>query len=168
MRFLNITAALAGGGVLAQFPEYYQQYLQRLAGRLDEQRQRAQEIANDASAQGLDVQAYIARFLDSPSHALEGERMADALESATRLGTAYDALARADAWQQLPIFLRHVDPALAHDTGSLFQPALPLGLAGLIYALVGAAIGILAVGGGAKAVGLARRRAAKAQRGESS
>lgn len=167
MRFLHITAALAGGGALAQFPEYYQQYLQRLAGRLDELHQRAQEIANDAAAQGLDVPAYIARFLDSPAHALEGERMADTLESATRLGTAYDALARADAWQQLPLFLRHLDPALARDVASLFQPALPLGLAGLIYALFGAAIGILAIGGGVKAIGLARRRAAKAQQGGS-
>lgn len=163
MRFLHITAALAGGGALAQFPEFYQQYLQRLAGRLDELRQRAAEIANDAAAQGLDVQAYIARFLDSPAHALEGERMAEALENAARLGTAYDALARADAWQQFPLFLRHLDPALAGDAASLFQPALPLGLAGLIYALFGAALGVLAVGGGAKAIGLARQRAVKAQ-----
>jgi hypothetical protein len=157
-------AGLAGGGALAQFPEFYQQYLQRLAGRMDEVRQRADEIAGDAVASGLDVQAYIARFLDSPAHAMEGERMAEALESAARLDAAYGALAHAGAWQRLPLFLRHFDSALARDTGSLFQPALPLTFGGLIYALAGAAVGILAVMGGAKAVALLRHRAVKAQR----
>ena len=161
LRLIQIPAALVGGGTLAQFPEFYQQYLQRLAGRMDEVRQRAQEIANDAAAQGLDVQAYIARFLDSPAHALEGEHMAEALESAARLDAAYGALVQADAWQQLPLFLRHVDPALAHDAGSLFQPALSLTLAGLIYALAGAAIGIIAVTGCAKAIALMRQRVGK-------
>jgi hypothetical protein len=157
-------AGLAGGGALAQFPEFYQQYLQRLAGRMDEVRQRADEIAGDAVANGLGVQAYIARFLDSPAHAMEGERMAEALESAVRLDAAYGALAHAGAWQRLPLFLRHFDSALARDTGSLFQPALPLTFGGLIYALAGAAVGILAVMGGAKAVALLRQRAVKAQR----
>lgn len=157
-------AGLAGGGALAQFPEFYQQYLQRLAGRMDEVRQRADEIARDAVASGLDVQAYIARFLDSPAHAMEGERMTEALESAARLDAAYGALAHAGAWQRLPLFVRHFDSALARDTGSLFQPALPLTFGGLIYALAGAAVGILAVMGGAKAVTLLRHRAVKAQR----
>jgi len=157
-------AGLAGGGALAQFPEFYQQYLQRLAGRMDEVRQRADEIARDAVASGLDLQGYIARFLDSPAHAMEGERMAEALESAARLDAAYGALAHAGAWQRLPLFLQHFDSALARDTGSLFQPALPLTFGGLIYALAGAAVGILAVMGGAKAVALLRHRAVKAQR----
>jgi hypothetical protein len=82
-------AGLAGGGALAQFPEFYQQYLQRLAGRMDEVRQRADEIARDAVASGLDVQAYIARFLDSPAHAMEGERMAEALEWPRRWKAQY-------------------------------------------------------------------------------
>ena len=60
--------------------------------------------------------------------------------------------------------MRHFDSALARDTGSLFQPALPLTFGGLIYALAGAAVGILAVMGGAKAVALLRHRAVKAQR----
>jgi hypothetical protein len=46
--------------------------------------------------------------------------------------------------------VRYFDSALARDTGSLFQPALPLTFGGFIYALAGAAVGILAVMGGAK------------------
>jgi len=164
LKLLQILAGLTGGGALAQFPEFYQQYLQRLAGRMDEVRQRADEIAGDAMANGLDVQTYIVRFLDSPAHAMEGERMAEALESAARLDAAYGALAHAGAWQQLPLFLRHFDAALARDTGSLFQPALPLTFGGLIYALDGAAVGILVIMGGAKTFALLRQRTVKTQR----
>ena len=156
-------AAFFGGGALAQFPEFYQQYLQRLAGRMDELRQRTQEIATDAAAQGLEVQAYIARFLDSPAHALEGERMVQAMESAQRTDSALRALSQADTWQQLPLFLRHLDPALARDAGSLFQPALPLTLAGVVYALVGAVAGALLLVGAIKTVALARRQVLKTQ-----
>lgn len=132
---------------MAQFPEFYQQYLQHLAGRLTEVRRRAEEIAADAAARGLDVESYIATFTDSPAHSLEGARMAETLDLVEHLTRSYDALLLASAWSRLPVFLSHFDGGLAGDTAQIFVPALPLSSAGLLYAATGVAIGFFLIGG---------------------
>jgi hypothetical protein len=142
---------------MAQFPEFYQQYLQHLSGRLAEVRRRAHEIAADASAKGLDVESYIATFTGSPAHALEGARMAETLALSERLSVSYNALSTSDPWSRLPVFLRQFDGGLAGDTLRIFEPAVPLSTAGLLYALLGAGVGLLFVAGSAKAVTSLRR-----------
>ena len=157
LRSLRGLAAVGGALLTAQFPEFYQQYLQHLSGRLFEVRRRAEEIAADASAQGLDVESYIAMFTDSPAHALEGARMAETLALSERLSVSYEALSTSDAWSRLPVFLGHFDSRLAGDTLRIFEPALPLSTAGLLYALLGAGAGLLCVAGCTRAISSLRR-----------
>ena len=143
MRSLLSLAALAGGATLGQFPEFHQQYLQRLGGRLDLATERAREISVDAASQGFEVPAYIELFTASPVHAQEGRRMAQSMAEAVRLQEAHDALATAQAWEALPYMIRHLDLGIAGQTAEAFQPALPLSATGILYVACGAIAGLL-------------------------
>ena len=149
----NAVAALfACGGAVAfgQFPEFFQQYLQRLGGALDQVRQRGAEIIADAAAKGLSVESYIAGFLASPSHALEGLRMQDSLLKLSQMERTHELLSTAPAWQRSGLFLRYSDQALAEETLRAFQPALPITIEGLGYALTGGFLALLLYGAGRK------------------
>src|SRR3546814_12471901 len=78
-RTIYSLGAATGGALLSQFPEYYTHYVQRLGGRIDQARLRAAGIREDAAAMGLSVEDYIASFLESAPHSLEGERMAESI-----------------------------------------------------------------------------------------
>src|SRR3546814_7752035 len=82
-RLLYGLGAATGGSLLSQFPEYYIHYVQRLGGRVDQARLRAAEIREDAATMGLSVEDYVASFLDSAPHSLEGARMTERSEAHT-------------------------------------------------------------------------------------
>ncbi len=135
--------AFGGGSVTSQFPEFYQQYTQRLGGHLDQARLRLAEISVDAQTMGLSVEAYIQTFLDSDPHRLEGQRMQESFVTVDRLAQAEQALKSATILEQPGVFAAHFDPTLAQAVGEAFKPALPLTMAGIIYALTGGAIALL-------------------------
>ncbi len=158
-RILTGVGALFGGALFSQFPEFYQQYLQRLGGRLDQAVQRTEEITADARQRGLTVPDYIQRFLDSEQHALEGGRMHESFATAERLREALEVLTQAEPWRRAAVFWEHYDGSVAESTYAIFTPALPLTLEGLAYASVGALASVaLIVGGRKSARSLNRRR----------
>lgn len=136
-RFAFALTAFAGAVLSAQFPEFYQQYLQRLHGRLDILEQRAREIREDAALQGLDVGDYINLFTASAEHALEGQRMRASLIQEEEATAALSALEGASPIARLPAFLRHFDTAIAGDTAGIYRPALPFSFEGVLYAGLG-------------------------------
>ena len=58
-RVLNGAAAVLGAGAFAQFPEFFQQYLQRLGGRVDQARIDLDRILSDAALLGRTLEAYL-------------------------------------------------------------------------------------------------------------
>ena len=153
--------AFGGGSVTSQFPEFYQQYAQRLGGHLDQAKLRLDEIAADAQTKGLTVEAYIQSFLDSEPHRLEGQRMQESFITVDRLTQAEEALKDASILEQPATFASYFDPALAEAVGAAFKPALPLTIEGIIYAITGGALVLLLWQGGQFAV--RRRSAAKVE-----
>ena len=154
-RFFYSLAAASGGAALSQFPEYYAHYVQRLGGRIDQARLRAQGIREDAATLGLSVEDYIRSFLDSQPHALEGERMAESIFELDRMEAAYHALREAPVLQRPFTFAEHMNTGLVDATLGDFAPALPLTPEGFVYAAVGAFAGLAAVFGSRR---LLRRR----------
>jgi hypothetical protein len=142
-RLFHSLGALAGGGAFSQFPEYYAHYVQRLGGRIDQARGRAAEIREDALAKGLSVEDYIADFLNSAPHSLEGARMTESIFHLDRMEAAYNALRGATTLQRPLAFAEYVDTGLAEATLGDFAPALPLTPEGLVYAGCGALAGLL-------------------------
>jgi len=142
-RPLFLLIAFCGGAFTSQFPEFYQQYFQRLSGQLDQARLRVAEIRIDAAEYGLSIEDYIQRFLDSPDHALEGERMAQSFVLADKMEAAVDALANAPGWQRPMTLAEQFHAPTASATYKDFVPAVPLSPEGLGYGGLGAGLALL-------------------------
>lgn len=166
-RLANGIAAALGAAVFAQFPAFYQQYLQRLGGRLDQARLDVARIAQDAAILGRSVQAYVEELLASGTEAarLAARRELERLEGADQLQSAYAALRDASPLERPIAFLQHLDGTLARDTLQVFQPAVPVTLEGLLYGAAGLVAGLLLLSLGERAgrrlVAMGRRRRAK-------
>lgn len=144
-RTLNVVSAVAGAALFSQFPAYYDQYVQRLGGRLDQTKIEIARIDRAARAEGMGREGYIQAFetSDGSPHRRHGQIMRDQLSDLQRLGAAYSALRPAEPLERPLRFARHADTEIALATGRDFAPAVPLGIAGIAYAAIGLLAGLL-------------------------
>jgi len=154
-RIINI----AGGVVLAagasQFPEFSQQYVQRLGGAVDELSKIV--AAFDASAQAVDLTREEALLELSGTEFLE-RRQADmrfTIGRYERLKTDYENLRDATAFERVRYINGLTDRELIGNTWGDFQPAVPLTPDGAVFTGSGFLAGFLAFFGLSK---LRRRR----------
>jgi len=157
-RLFYSLGAVTGGAAFSQFPEYYAHYVQRLGGRIDQARERAAEIREDAAEKGLSVEAYVETFLESAPHSLEGARMEESIFQLDRMETAYRALRDATTFDRPFVFAEQMNTGLVEATMGDFNPALPLTPEGLLYAAVGGLIGLFFCFGSRRVVRRRRRR----------
>lgn len=131
--------AVAGAAVFAQAPEFFQQYLQRLGGHLDEARRQLAAFEHTAAQAGLSLDQFIRQTAANADPAVA--RLADVMSAANarveQLGHAYAALHDAGAWTRPIVFLRDLDHGIVRSTMHAFQPAMPVTLEGLCYAVAG-------------------------------
>ena len=71
-RSLGLVGGLALGVALSQFPEYAQQYTQRLGGAVDELRVITSDFDRAAAQSGLTREQALARYQQSPDQFLTG------------------------------------------------------------------------------------------------
>jgi len=159
-RIANGIAAVGGAGLTSQFPEFYQQYLQRLGGRLDQALVQEARIYEAAQSQGLTVADYLARFLQSgdPVFQAEGRVIQAALADAEHLRTSLLALADAAVLERPFALFRHLDHDVIAATFAAFKPALPVTAEGLTYAAIGLLLGLLALALGERSGKAVKRR----------
>ena len=159
-RVLNGAAAVLGAGAFAQFPEFFQQYLQRLGGRVDQARIDLDRILSDAALLGRTLEAYLEELLASGTEAARqaARRELERVDQATDLQSAYDALSLAGPLERPFLFVRHFDPGVAEETLSIYAPALPATGEGLAYAAVGMLIALVMMAGSEAGVRGARRQ----------
>jgi len=148
MRLAVIAGALAGGVTLSQFPEFSQQYLQRLAGRVEGLSQVVADF--DASAAAADKTRAEALAELSGSTFLDRRQgdMARTFADYERLGADLAALRSAAAFGQMAEFWRFHDGQTLRGAWADFRPAVPVTAEGL------AAGGAGAAGGAALVLGL--------------
>lgn len=123
----------------SQAPEFMQQYLQRLGGHLDEARRHLHQFQQAAEQSGLTLDRLIVQTSTNSDTAVAklGAVMTNTVERVESLESAHYALAHASLWSRPFVFMRHLDPSIAHATWSVFKPAVPTTVEGLIYALCG-------------------------------
>ncbi len=158
---IRALAALAGAVLLSQFPAFYDQYLQRLGGRLDQARIEIARIEDAARQERLSVEAYVAVFLGDAKSPVrrQGHVMQAQLGAFTGLEAAFAALRDASTAARPLRFASHVENDTARAALADFQPALPLGTEGMTYALIGMLGGLLGARISGRAISaLARRR----------
>ena len=149
-RILNGFVAVAGAAGFAQFPAFYQQYLQRLGGRRDQARLDIAQILQDAQNLGQTLQAHLRELMSSgTSEARQAaERELDRVDNAEQLETAYNALVEAGPLQRPMAFVEYLDPTIAMETAKIFQPAVPVTTEAVVYAGLGMMIALALLAGG--------------------
>ncbi|HXA80859.1 MAG TPA: DUF2937 family protein [Opitutaceae bacterium] len=128
-----------GAVIFSQMPEFMQQYLQRLGGHLDEARRQLQQFQQTAAQSGLTLDHLIAQTSTdaNPAVAKLGGVMTATVARVDALQTAQAAIQHASLWNRPFVFLRYLDPAIAHATWTIFKPAVPTTIEGFVYALTG-------------------------------
>lgn len=141
--------SVLGAVSLAQFPQYIQQYLQRLGGHADEARRIVLRFNEAAVKSGRTLEDYILRFLldSDPDISRQGEIMQEAVDRAAYLSDAVAALESANLFTRPFVFLSNLDTEIAMSALRVFQPGLPTTIEGGVYAFVGILLGLLVYNG---------------------
>jgi len=140
--FLDRLVCVLGAVLFAQAPEFFQQYLQRLGGHLDEARRQLAGFAAAARAADKPLAQFVADTLANPDAGLAklGATMRDTGERVDALTAAHAALVDASVWSRPFAFLAHLDTGIARATTAVFKPAVPTTFEGAVYAAVGIAL----------------------------
>ena len=139
---IGLLVALLG----TQWPEFSQQYRQRLGGALDELTRALDAFAADAASQSLTPETALSRLAANPDP-LARER-ADAVKAETarkaRIVDALAAMKDAGPVARLAAMARDYDPQVAAGAYQAFEPAIPLGRESWIVGALSFAAGWLA------------------------
>lgn len=145
LRIILIVFALVCAGAMSQFPEFFQQYKQRMGGALDEVNRQVEALDARAAEINLDRFDYIRRFLNSTDSVIQGE--GDAMVAVLVRQTRYaKILARFEAapwYMQAAELVFHFETDIAENALKEFVPAVPLSLSGGAHALFGFLFGYL-------------------------
>jgi hypothetical protein len=145
-RSLSVAGGLILAVVLSQFPEYAQQYQQRLGGAVDELHVITADFDNAATGAGLTRDEALARYAHAPDAFIAGRgtNMAATFARYAQLSAALARMRGADPWQRLRLLPAYFDGDIAERTLDDFKPALPVTEEGLLYAGAGFLLGYLA------------------------
>ncbi|MFV0490927.1 MAG: DUF2937 family protein [Pseudorhodobacter sp.] len=137
LRGLAIAGGIAGALCLSQFPEFSQQYLQRLGGQVDALRLIVADFDRSAAGNGLTREEALAEMTGNTF--LE-DRRADLSRTFARYGRAQADLAdlrEATPLQRLTMPQKLGDSEALAATWADFRPALPMTADGAIAAGIG-------------------------------
>ena len=131
-----------GAAIFAQAPEFMQQYLQRLGGHLAEARRQLAQFEEIARQAGKNVHELALQYSAStePTVVSMGKLVNDTDLRVSALGSAEAALRGASAWERPFVFLHHIDWEIARGASSVYKPAMPTTLEGLLYGLIGVVV----------------------------
>lgn len=145
-KIIALAGGLVGGATFSQYPEFAQQYTQRLAGQVDALTIVVNDFEASAMRSGLTrTQAFEqmtgTQFLE--------DRQSDMRRTFKRHAVLTDNLAElraASPLARLAMPQRLIDSEIFANTWDDFTPAVPLSVAGLVAAAGGGVLGWLASG----------------------
>ncbi len=126
-------------GSLSQFPEFAQQYTQRIGGAYAEIHAVADDLRADAARNGKTVAQAIAEYDAAGSSFFKdrGESIAQVIARESYLAAHYAALSNGSGIDQLIAFGRAPDIAIAQATLRIYRPAIPVTPTGGLHAALG-------------------------------
>ncbi len=131
--------SLICGLALSQFPEFEQQYRQRLSGVVDELSKIVAQFDADARQFGLSRDVALERYRESADDFLnvQGKNMEEVITRYDSLSAHEAEMEEASQFKRLWVFARDRDMELAKDTAEIYEPALPITPEGLAHAAGG-------------------------------
>ena len=159
-RVIAVTGGLACAAGLSQFPEYSQQYMQRLSGAVDELSAVVVQFDADAASLGLSRDAALMELsLGSRMGQARAQSMGQVLERHARLSADLSILKELTVTQKALKPWNFSDSDVARAAWADFKPAVPMTPEGIGFAGVGFVAGYGALAGLLSALGrLFRRR----------
>jgi hypothetical protein len=142
-RALSIVGGLALGFGFAQFPEYAQQYEQRLGGAVDELKIIVDDFDRGAASFGLSREDALMRYALSPDEFLQdrGLSMRMTIGRYERLSADRAQMQAASPIQRAQLLPRYLDSDVGKRALENFQPGVPATGEALAWGLAGTAIG---------------------------
>lgn len=145
IRALALAGGLAGAVGLSQFPEFSQQYLQRLGGQADALSAVVSAFDQSATGAGLTREAALADLTGSTFREAHQGDMRATIDRAERVGADLALLRAASPLERLALPHRFRDAETLQATWSDFRPAVPVTSEGFIAAALGFVAGWAAV-----------------------
>jgi hypothetical protein len=144
-RTIAVLGGLALGLGFSQFPEYAQQYEQRLGGAVDELRIITSEFDSAAQTAGLTREQAFQRYEASPDSFLAGRGvgMQAIFARYETLKTDLSDMQGAGPLQRLEHLGQYLDSEVGARALQNYKPAVPVTPEGLMWALGGVVLGYL-------------------------
>lgn len=148
-RTVSVIGGLGLGILLSQFPEYAQQYTQRLGGAVDELKIITEEFDEAATAAGMTRETALGRYSAASDDFLRGrgESMSRTFARYAELSAMQERLRGADAWERFTLLPEFMDTEIGTRALEDFQPAVPVTVEGLAYGGGGFLVGYLVMSG---------------------
>lgn len=137
IRALCLIGGLSGAAGLSQYPEFSQQYIQRLAGQVDELTRQVVEFDQTALADGMGREEMLQAMADTPLVAPQEALWRRTFARHARLSENLMLLREATPMERLTLPHRMADPATLAAVWGDFTPAVPLSVAGAASAGTG-------------------------------
>lgn len=146
-RTVSIVGGVIVAALLSQFPEYAQQYEQRLGGAVDELRIIVEDFDRAATSFGLEREEALARYAATGDDFIRGRglSMAQTIARYEWLRTTLVQVQGATGWERFTHLPVYFDSEIGERALENFEPGVPLTVEGAIYALLGFALGYLTV-----------------------
>jgi len=143
IRRLALFFAMIFGLIGAQFPEYAQQYRQRLGGAIDELNAIIARFDADAAQNGLSEQEGITHLQHNPDVFVQsrGAQMTEIVTRRDKLARQAEIYTDGGAVKRVWELATQADPSIAWRAYESFEPGVPVTTEGLISALIGFIIG---------------------------
>lgn len=146
VRTLTLVAALTAGAATSQFPEFSQQYAQRLGGAVDALAEFAADFDATAQAFGRTRAQALEELGGTPFRDRHRADTARTLARYEKLRADLAALDSAGPFMRAYHASRMTDRDVARAAWAAFQPAVPLTFAGGIFAATGFVAMLLLIG----------------------
>ena len=159
-RLIAATGGLSLAIVLSQFPEYAQQYTQRLGGAVDELRVITADFDRAAAEGGLDRQAALERYSAANDEFLAGRgtSMSATFQRYDLLSSTLARIEGAGPVERLQSLPAYLDTDIGRRTLENYRPAVPVTMEGVLYAGSGFILGYLVLSGLVRFLALPFRR----------
>lgn len=137
LRALVLAGGLVSAAGLSQFPEFSQQYLQRLGGAMGALESVVYDFDRSAMAAGLTRREALEEMNGSPFLKRRQADLRRIITDFERLNEDYTALRDAGPFTRLYEVFHMTDPELLQATADDFKPAVPLTFEGGMFTLIG-------------------------------
>ena len=146
LRSIALAGGLAGAATTAQFPEFSQQYMQRLGGAVDALGEVVADFDASASASGLNRDEALEQMQGTDFLERRRDDMTRSIVRYSKLRNDLAALEGQGPFTRAYNARRFTDPEIARAAWAAFKPAIPVNFAGLMFAGAGFVIGLFGVG----------------------